>query len=55
MTPHDIITREISKIPAIRMPMVRLIVQGIFAALDDEGYIVKDKGVPDALKGNRHV
>lgn len=48
-TPHEIITRAISSIPNIRLPLVRMIVERILRELDDNGYKIKEKGMSDAL------
>lgn len=47
MTPHEIITRAITGIPNIRLPLVRLTVERIMRELDDEGYKIKEKTLDD--------
>lgn len=43
MTPHEIITRVITAIPNIRLPLVRMTVEKILKELDENGYKIKEK------------
>ncbi len=47
LTPDEIITRAISTIPNIRLPLVRMTVELILNSLDDEGYKIKEKTLDD--------
>lgn len=53
MTPHEIITRAVTAIPNIRLPLVRLTVDRIIRDLDDEGYKIKEKTLDDVILPNR--
>lgn len=47
MTPHEIITRAITAIPNIRLPLVRLTVEKIIKDIDENGYKIKEKTMED--------
>lgn len=44
MTPHEILTREIQKIPNIRLPVSQAVVERIFRELQENGYAVVERG-----------
>lgn len=47
MTPQEVITKAVTAIPNIRLPLVRLTVERIMRDLDDEGYKIKEKTLDD--------
>ena len=50
MTPRDIITQRIERIPNIRIPLVRLIVNQIFDELEEHGYHITERGIGDEAR-----
>lgn len=50
MTPRDIITQKIERIPNIRIPLVRVIVQQIFDELHEHGYHITERGIGDETR-----
>lgn len=51
MTPREIVSREVMKIPQMRIPFAALIVARIFEAFAEYGYTVNDEKPASISKG----